>query len=225
MGTIAEVRLPADEFALHETFRARPSAEFEVQRVVAHAPDHLLPFLWATADDREGLRESLDADGSIDSVERLSSFDGEWLFRMAWVDRVRLVGHALVEQEATVLQAAGAHDEWVLRLFFPDRQALGRTHDFAVDEGLTMDVEKVYELDGSGRDRHGLTDPQHETLVRAYELGYYDFPHGVTTAELGEEFDISGQAVADRLRRGHGNLVQEALVLGNVADTDAPADE
>ena len=218
MGTMTEVRLPANEFALHETFRAVPSVDVEVQRVVAHSSDHLMPFLWVTADDFETLHESFEADASIDSLSRLSQFDGERLYRMSWVSNVELVAHALVEQDATVLSAVGADDEWHMRLFFPDRDALQRTHEFADDEGWSIQVDAIYEMNDSKRDRYGLTKPQHDTLVTAYEQGYYDFPHGVTTEELGDSFDVSAQAAADRLRRGHGNLVEEALVVGHLAD-------
>ena len=220
MGTMTEVTLPADEFALHETFRVVPSLNVEVQRVVAHSSNHLMPFLWVTADDFDTLHESFEADSSIDSLARLSQFDGERLYRMSWVSNVDLVAHALVEQEATILSAAGTDDEWYLRLFFPDRSALKRTNEFADAEGWSMDVDAIYEICNSNRDRFGLTEPQHDTLVTAYEQGYYDFPHGVTTEELGESFGISAQAAADRLRRGHGNLVEEALVVGHLADVE-----
>lgn len=220
MGTMTEVTLPADEFALHETFRAVPSLNVEVQRVVAHSSDHLMPFLWVTADDFDALHESFEADSSVDALSRLSAFDDERLYRMSWVSNVALVAHALLEQDATVLSAVGTGDAWHLRLFFPDRPALQRTHEFAQTEGWSMNVDAIYEMSGSGRDRYGLTKPQHDTLVSAYEQGYYDFPHGVTTEELGETFDVSAQAAADRLRRGHGNLVEEALIVGHLSDVE-----
>ncbi|WP_254537824.1 bacterio-opsin activator domain-containing protein [Halomarina litorea] len=220
MGTMAEVCIPADEFALHQTFLDAPDAHLDVQRVVAHGPDRVMPFLWATADDFDALDQALDADPSVEDVTHVSEFEDERLYRMAWVDRIELVSHALLEEDATVFEAAGSHDEWHLRLFFPEREGLSRTHDIAEEGGLTLHVEKVYELNEERRDRYGLTDPQHETLVAAFENDYYDFPHGVTTEDLGERFDISAQAVADRLRRGHGNLVEETLIVGRGADFD-----
>ncbi|MFC5969989.1 bacterio-opsin activator domain-containing protein [Halomarina salina] len=221
MGTMTEIRLPVNEFALHETFRAVPSTNVEIQRVVAHSADHLVPFLWVTADDFDALHESFEDDASVDSLSRLSEFDGERLYRMSWGSKVAVVAHALAEQDATVLSAVGTDDEWSMRLFFPGRDALQRTHEFADDEGLSMTVDAIYETSDSNRDRFGLTGPQHETLVTAFEQGYYDFPHGVTTEELGSSFDVSAQAAADRLRRGHGNLVEEALVAGDLADVES----
>ncbi len=220
MGTMTEVTIPAEEFALHDTFLDAPGAHLDVQRVVAHGPDRVMPFLWATAEDFDVLHEALDADPTVEDVTHVSEFEDERLYRMAWVDRIALVSHALVEEDATVFEAAGSHDEWHLRLFFPERGGLARTHDLAEEEGLTLQVENIYELDSERRDHFGLTDPQHETLVEAFKNGYYDFPHGVTTEDLGDEFDISAQAVADRLRRGHGNLIEETLIVGHGPDFD-----
>lgn len=220
MGTMSEIRIPAEEFALHETFLDAPDARFEVQRVVAHGPEQVMPFLWATAEDLGTLDAALDDDDTVEDVTQLSEFEDERLYRMQWVERIELVAHALVEHDATVFEAVGTHDDWHLRMFFPDREGLSTTSDFADDRSLSMDVEKVYELSGDERDHYGLTDEQHETLMAAFEGGYYEFPHGVTTEDLGERFDISAQAVADRLRRGHGNLVEETIVVGGSSDID-----
>lgn len=217
---MSEIRIPAEEFALHETFLDAPEARFEVQRVVAHDSGQVMPFVWATADNLEALEAALDGDDTVEDVVRLSEFDDEWLYRMQWVGRIDLVAHALLEHDATVFEAIGTHDDWHLRLFFPDREGLSSTSDFAADRSLSMNVEKVYELSQGERDHYGLTDEQHETLVAAFEDGYYEFPHGVTTEDLGERFGISAQAVADRLRRGHGNLVEETIVVGRSADAD-----
>jgi predicted DNA binding protein len=59
----------------------------------------------------------------------------------------------------------------------------------------------------------GLTDAQHETLVRALEEGYYNTPRDVTMSELAETFGISQQALSKRLRGGHGTLVENSLTV------------
>lgn len=65
MSNIAEVHVPAGEFALRETLEAVPDAEFEVERVAAHGNDRVLPFVWATADDLDEVERALDADPSV----------------------------------------------------------------------------------------------------------------------------------------------------------------
>ena len=218
MGTMADVYVPADEFALHETLLAAPTARFEVERVVAHEADRVLPFVWATSDDQEELQETMQNDSSVETMTLLSDFDETWLYRMEWVERVKLVTHVLLEHEAAVLDAAGSDDEWHLRIFFPERESLSQTHDFAEEQGLSIDIRTIYEVNRGGYDRFGLTEEQHETLVTAFDQDYYNVPHGVTTGELGDEFGISAQAVSKRLHRGHGNLVKETLIIGREPD-------
>lgn len=211
---MADVYIPAEEFALHETLSAIPNARFEVERVVAHEADRVLPFVWATADDQDALQNLLKEDTSVERSTLLSDIDEAWLYRMEWVERIKLVTHILLEHEAAVLDAAGSDDQWHLRIFFPERKSLSQTHDFAREQNLEIDIRKIYEVNKGGYDRFGLTEAQHETLVRAFERGYYNIPHEVTTTELGNEFGITAQAISKRLLRGHGALIKETLIVG-----------
>ncbi|WP_227380375.1 bacterio-opsin activator domain-containing protein [Haladaptatus halobius] len=220
MGSMAEVCIPAEEFALHETLSTVPTAQFEVERVVAHENDRVLPFVWTTADDHEMVKETLENDSSVENMLLLSDNDDAWLYRMEWVERVKLVTHILLEHEGVIFEAVGSNDEWHLRIFFPERDSLSQAHEFAQKQDLTMDIRRIYEVNEGAYDRYGLSEEQHETLVSAFDRGYYNVPHGVTTEELGEEFGITAQAVSKRLHRGHGNLVKETLIIGSEAGSE-----
>lgn len=218
MSTIAEVTLPAAEFALHETLEAVPDAQFEIERVVAHETDRVMPFVWATGEgiDREALDEALADDPSVENVTELAAFDKEWFYRMEWVADIHVVLHILLEQDGTILNANGRNDEWHLRILFPDRESLSATYDFCTEEDLTMTVESIYDLDGEHRDRYGLTKTQHETLITAVEAGYFDIPQEATLDDLAGELDISHQALSERLHRGHKTLIENALIVGRM---------
>ena len=45
MSIIAQVELPANEFALGTTLRQEPDVQFDIERVVAHSTDPILPFV------------------------------------------------------------------------------------------------------------------------------------------------------------------------------------
>ncbi len=211
MATAAEVVLPAEEFALRETFRAVPDVEFDVERVVAHDRDRVMPILWAGGAGRDDIEDALDDDPSVEDVERLVSLDDEWLYRMAWVDGIKAVVQSLVYEEGTITNAHGRNDRWSLRIVFPDHSALSRTYDYCQEEGLTVDVESVTEMDDEPAGQFGLSDAQYETLITAYEMGYFQVPREATVDELGEELGVSAQSVSERLRRGHEKLVSGAL--------------
>jgi predicted DNA binding protein len=218
MSTIAAVALPAAEFALHETLETVPDIQFEIERVVAHETDRVMPFVWATDEgiDRDALEEALADDPSVENVTELAAFDDEWLYRMEWVADIHVVLHVLLEQEGTILNADGRNDEWHLRILFPDRDSLSATYDFCTDEDLTMTVESIHELDGEHRDQYGLTETQHETLITAVEEGYFDIPQNATLDDLAGELDISHQALSERLHRGHKTLIENALIIGRM---------
>jgi predicted DNA binding protein len=59
--------------------------------------------------------------------------------------------------------------------------------------------------------RAGLTEKQHEAVLLAYRMGYFDSPRQAGLAEIAAELDISRQALASRLRRGLRHIVGNAL--------------
>ncbi|WP_081461306.1 helix-turn-helix domain-containing protein [Halalkalicoccus jeotgali] len=56
-------------------------------------------------------------------------------------------------------------------------------------------------------------DLQHDTLVTALSAGYYGIPRDLSMKELAGELGITPQALSNRLRRGHGTLVENALTV------------
>ena len=220
VSNIAEVRIPAEEFALYETSERVPDAEFEVERVAAHESDRVLPFVWATAEDPDAVEVALDADSTSSTLESLIEQDDARLFRMEWVTHTRVLVYVLTEGNATVLSLSGVDGAWHFRVLFPDRDALSTTYAFCRDRNLTFDLRNVYELSNSSRRGHfGLTDEQHEALAAGIENGYFDVPRRATMDDLAAELGVSRQAVSEHLRQGHHRLIESALVIGRT-DTD-----
>ncbi|WP_266077046.1 helix-turn-helix domain-containing protein [Haladaptatus caseinilyticus] len=214
MSTIAEVEIPAQEFALRKTLEQVPDAEFDVVRVAAHDSKHVLPYIWATADDFDALNDALENDPSVDELRILEDLGDERLYRMNWVDQIRVVIHILIEEEATILNLRGKENRWRLRILFPTRDALSATYEFCEESGLSLDVRNIYEMSETRHGLFGLTEEQHETLLMALEAGYYDVPRDATADDLSDNLNISHQAISERLRRGHRSLVKNALAVG-----------
>ncbi len=213
MSTIAEIELPAKEFALRTALERVPDAEFDVVRVAAHDNDHVMPYLWVSADDLDALDSALQEDKSIDELVLIEDLGDERLYRMHWVDQIHVVIHILVEQQATILNLHGKEDRWRLRILFPDRDSLSATYEFCQETGLSLDVRNIYEISDTRHGLYGLTEEQHETLMMALEAGYYDVPRDSTADDLASNLSISHQAVSERLRRGHRSLVKNALAV------------
>ena len=215
MSTIAEIEVPATDFALWHTLDEHPDLDFEVERVVAHDHSQIMPFIWVESPNAgaEQLEAALDADPSVDRIRVLDDFDDRFLFQMHWVADIPLV-NAVIETGGTILSAHGTHERWVFRVLFPDRSVLSETHDRAMDEGFSMEIKNIYQMEDNRHARFGLTEEQHETLVAAFDRGYFNVPRGVTLNEFAEELGISHQALSERLRRAHYNLIKNGLVIG-----------
>jgi predicted DNA binding protein len=219
-STIAEVELPTEEFALAETFEAAPDVTFELVRVVAHDESTAIPSPWAMC----GNIDALEADPTIEDVELLARFNGEYSFKTRWVYEIRVLVHVLTEGEATILDTRGRGDGWSFR-FFPNRDALSDTNAFSESTDLPARVTATYEMDETRRGRFGLAENQCLTLVAALDRGYYAIPRTVDVGGLAEEFGVSRQAVVERLRRGHRTMIKDGLSRGREDAEQVAPDE
>ncbi|AGB37152.1 helix-turn-helix domain-containing protein [Natronococcus occultus] len=217
-GTVAEIELSPAEFVLEETIDDIEGLECEGERIVANADGEVMPFLWVDAPDLEGIEAAFESDETVDNVQLLADVDGERLYQMDWVRRVDALVQMLVEEEGTVLSAAGDADGWQFRLLFPDRDSLSRTNDYCRSNGIRFTLHSVYSLEEGRQGRFGLTDDQQDTLEMAFERGYYQIPREADMMALAEEIDISHQALSERLRRAHRSLVQNTVVIGQDGD-------
>lgn len=212
MGTIVDVIVPTEQFALQDTFEAATDATFETVCVVAHDPGQVMPFLWGSAADLDGLDETLAVDASTREVSRLAVDGHRALFRIDWQRSVRAAIGVFIEANGTLLRARGQDGRWELRVLFPDQESVSRTYDSWRDRGIDPAIRRVNGVDDvvthGGMD---LSHDQHEALVTAFEHDYYGVPRGVTLDGLADELGVSHQALSERLRRGHRNLVKTTL--------------
>lgn len=224
MATIVRGTIPADELALNHTLEQLPEVEVECERIVRSGENVILPLLWVRHADRERVDAALEGDPTVETVDCLTAFEDEYLYRMEWTGDVRLLLHMLTNGEATILDAYGRNDRWQVRVLFQDREHFSLTHDFADEHGLSFDVRSIREMEGEPAGRFGLTDGQYRALVTAAERGYYAVPSEVSLEELADELGVSHQSLSERLRRGTGALVEDALLVGAFPD-DGKGDE
>ncbi|TYL36225.1 DNA-binding protein [Natronococcus pandeyae] len=222
MSTIAELTVPAEEFALGQTLDVTTGLVVEIERVVAYDPDRIMPYVWFLADEAT-LAEADDAlatDSTVVEAELLSDLGDERLYAVDWTDDVTDVLGLLTGEHSTVLEATVENAQWRFRVLFPERDVLSRTYEFATDQGVSIDLQKIHRLDETRHSRFDLTDAQHETLVAALDRGYYDIPRTIDMEELSDELEISHQALSERLRRAHRSLVEEAVGVDDSEDDD-----
>jgi len=211
VSTVGEFRIPPEEFALERTLARMPDAEFDVERVIPRDTDRVMVVLWAHGLDYERLRAAIDDDPAVADLQGLVNLDVEWLYQLEWVEGLHVLEPALTEYDATLMHAYGNRDGWHLRLLVPERAALTALGEWCDERGLTLDVERVYDLDERLEGRFGLSEKQYEALALAYDRGYYESPREVSASELAGDLGISQQAFSERLRRASRNLLDETI--------------
>lgn len=217
MSTIVKCKVPVEEFALERTFDEVPSMEVEGERVVETGDRTSMPIVWARARDvdRKSLDSSLDADDSVGDYSVLASFDGEWLYRIRWRRRTEFVIKVLLDAHGTILDIHGSATGWRFRVFYPGRDSVSDPGDRGEKHGFDVDVQSVRKIDEQPSGRFGLSPDQYRAIVTACEMGYFDVPRRVQLADVADALDISHQALSERLRRAHANLLETTLAIGH----------
>ncbi len=208
MTTVVELEIPADAFGISRTFERVPTLEFQVGGMIGDAP----PLVWVSGPDRATVEEALEADPSVEVLANLTDgTDDRWLYRLEFGRQVKLFQQLVAENSGAILEASGRDGTWTLRLLFDDRDALSNAHALFEQYDFRAVVTRVTSMDGASGEGSPLTRTQYETVIKAYELGYFDVPRKVTLQELAAELDVSHQALSERLRRSHAALVSAEL--------------
>ena len=217
MTVIADISVSSDDFVLGQTMQAVPASPIELEQLVPSG-DLPLPYFWVEQVNVERAEAALSDESAVKSVAQLDSLNGRVLFRIEWTEEVDSFLENLTDYEAAVLEAAGNNDEWQFQLRFQSYDVLSEFYRACINDGVGVQLDRVHNpVEAASRARFGLTDDQEQTLVTAFEAGYFDVPRGTTIRELGEELEVSDSAISQRLRRANSSLI--AATLLTAADT------
>ncbi|MFC7009661.1 helix-turn-helix domain-containing protein [Halalkalicoccus salilacus] len=212
MATIIEFSLPTEEFALEETLDTHPGARIEIERVVANSPDQITPYVWVRTDDFEAFEATLEDDPTVEEVVMFSETGEERSYQMTWTGAIDFIVPILTEYSGTITHADGSADGWELRVVFPDREELSRANQAAQESGFRFDIKTIYGTEDPRGVEYELTETQRNTLVAAFEAGYFTVPRETSLTNLAEQLEASHQSVSERLRRATGQLVESTLI-------------
>lgn len=212
MSVIAELAVPVDDFPLGEALTAVPEMQVELERIVPTGGG-IMPFFWVWGGDVERFVETVQGDRGIDRLTVLDNVDGGALVQAVWTEEPGLV-EGILSSETTLLEVRRQKGFWLFRLRSPDHDAVANLQRYCADNDIDLRLNWIHTLtEFEAGEQYGLTDDQRETLVAAFEAGYFDDPRGTTLDELAEQFDVSARAVSKRLRRGLRNLLNVALSI------------
>lgn len=211
MASEATFTIPSDKFPLGSVFQGLPGVRVELERIVP-ASDVLVPYIWVRGAEADDIVGEFDEHPGVQGIRLVDTVDHEYLLRVEWTVGYDGVLNTLTEMGIPLVSAAGTNEEWTFEIRGDDRDDIAAFHDRCLELDIPITLTSLHALTPVDADAdYGLTDPQREMLVRAYERGYFNSPRDVTMEELGEEFGISEQAVASRLRRSVRHVVEEAV--------------
>lgn len=200
---------------IRETAEAVPDMEFHTEDLQLVDAEQANFVFWADGDDFARLDTALAHDSTIDDFALLTEVGNRRLYRttLTQAGTTYLTYPDASDHDIVFLNVTTTHDGSHFRARVPSRNALQAYRDACRDKGLPFHLERVYREnpdDASGR--YGLTDRQYEALVLAYERGYFGAERNTTLEAIARDLDISRQALAARLRRGHERLIANTLV-------------
>ena len=216
MSTIAEFSIPTDALPGGDLLTEMPNTVIELERIIP-TEENALPFFWVWSDDVATFVDNARNDEQIADITVLDEVEYGALIRATWTPEADLI-QAIEAPRATILEARATAEEWTFRIRADEQEGIATFQDVFTAHDIPVTLNRLYDLSELvDDDRNVVTDEQRETLLAAYEQGYYERPREIDQRELGEQFDITSRAVSDRLRRGTSNLVEGVLLTASVS--------
>ncbi|MEZ3172681.1 helix-turn-helix domain-containing protein [Halorubrum sp. RMP-47] len=213
MSVIAEVTIPSTAFELGQILRVEGPTQITLETMVPLG-GRPTPFVRIRNDARESFERSVRDHPSVNNIQLVDTYDDETLYSLDWEPSDTSLLWKILDLDAVLLDASGDVDAWQLELRFPSHEALSSFQDHYLEQDIDVTIDRIYNPTKPGAGPwYGLTTPQRETLATSVGAGYYSLPRQISTKELADEFDISDQAVTERLRRGISTLVGNTLLV------------
>ena len=211
MATEATFTVPSDQFPLGTVFVRLPNVTVEIERLIP-AKEVLIPYFWVRGTEVDDIEGAFTEHPGVKEIRLVDSVEDEYLLRVEWAREYDDVLTVLAETEVPLVEATGTNQKWTFEVRGDARSDIS---DFATrcrELDIPVTLTKLYALTSvEMMAEAGLTDTQREALALAYKRGYFESPREVTLEALGEELDISQQAVGSRLRGGIKHVLEISL--------------
>lgn len=223
MSVIADLTVSATVFELGRILELEGDTRLELETMVPFG-QRPVTFFRVHEQLQETFEERVRNHPSVSRVEELEKHGEERLYALQWKTSNDHLFSAMETVGAQLMGAKGSATTWQFELRFSSHEALSQFHELCEDARIDFDLERVYNpTKPSLGPWYGLTEHQRETLARAVQGGYYSIPRRLSTRDLAAEFDISDQAVTERLRRAIVTLTENTLLVP--PDTEHEGDD
>lgn len=212
---LAVFRFEDPEIALTRTAAHDESAVIRPIREAGTDPESDRYLFSIQSDDFDRFEAGLADDPTVDRFERVITLADEAIYAFSYTDRAILFSTEIGRANGVILDVENAGTTWILTTWFPNRQAAQRLWEYANENEIDVELDRINEYGSIGSSSYGLTETQRNAILIALEAGYFDQPRGATLGEIATELDISQPAASGLLRRGI-----KRLLLSTVAESE-----
>lgn len=211
MATEATFTVPADQFPLGTVFVQLPDVTVELERLIP-SQDVVIPYFWVRGTEVDDIESAFTEHPGVKRVKLVDSVEDEYLLRVEWSVEYVDVLNVLTETDIPLIEASGTSHQWTFDIRGDTRDDVAIFHARCRDLGIPITIRELHALTPLETETESaLTETQQEALVLAYKRGYFESPREVTMEQIGDELEISQQAVASRLRRGINHILGHTL--------------
>lgn len=210
MTVIADITVPASSFTLGQVMSDIAGVEIELERIVP-LQEAVMPLCWISGRDPEQIETILRDHPQTKTVDRLTTTTDRTLFEVHWrPDSNGLIG-VLIDTRAKILEATGTDETWDFRLRFGSHSELSAFNMALTEDNIPVTLRHIYNPTPR-EDQPALSAVQRQTLLSAYDQGYFRVPRRTTLSELAERQEVSDSALSQRIRRGIAGLIEHTLL-------------
>lgn len=212
MSSILEVSIDSEDFVLGRTLSVGLDVTITLEEVIPTG-NRAMPYFWVSGESLDEFEESIESDPTVEEINKHLRLTDSALYRAQWAEQIQSLLYSIAEEEGTILDGVGSSGTWQFTLRFPDRESLSNFRERCAEQGIALDVQRVYSVSADQIDmEYGLTAKQRETLIAALEQGYFQVPRETTQQELADELGIQSSSTSETLRRATAELIANTLL-------------
>ncbi|MFC6976566.1 helix-turn-helix domain-containing protein [Halomicroarcula sp. GCM10025709] len=170
-------------------------------------------YYYIESSDFNRFEDGLRNDNTIAEFERIiETRDQEAIYCVEYSGEGILLSPVISAANGVILDKENDGSSWLFRIWMTEREDLRYIWDYAQQNDIEIELQRVNEYASLGNTDAGLTDSQREALLVALETGYFEEPRNATLGEVAAALDISQPATGGLLRRGVRRLIISSLL-------------
>jgi predicted DNA binding protein len=176
------------------------------------APAGPVVFIWTWGGEFEAFEAALPDDPTVQAFELIEDDGERRLYEVVLDDSPALIDPAPLHRKTSASQlgmVTAANCAFITERL-PDRESLSEYIRLCREHGYEVELLRAYPADDDHA-KYDLSEKQVDALRAALDAGYFETPRGTDLGSLAEEFDISEQALSERLRRGVAAVLESTV--------------